>query len=119
MPQNAHNRGAVPLLSPFLTFCTIELYNWSMSKRQKRLERLRRNPKNVSLDNLRRVLEDYGFEHKHTVGSHHTFSYTVGGETKLFTVPFARPIKPVYVKRALKIVDQIIQEQGEDEPEEE
>ena len=89
-----------------------------MSKRDKRLERVRRNPKNVSLDKLRLLLEDYGFQYQGTTGSHYTFSYTLGGETKLFTVPFRRPVKRVYVELALKLIDRIIEEQGEDEPEE-
>lgn len=89
-----------------------------MSKRKKRLERIRQNPNNVSLNDLRLVLEDYGFEYKQSVGSHYTFSYVLGGQTKLFVVPFRRPVKPIYVKRALKLIDQIIEEQGEDEPEE-
>ncbi len=89
-----------------------------MSKRKKRLERLRQNPNNVSLDGLRRVLEDYGFEYRQTVGSHYTFTYILEGETRLFTVPFRRPVKPVYVKRAIKLIDQIIEEQGEDESDE-
>ncbi|MFN8562163.1 MAG: type II toxin-antitoxin system HicA family toxin [Anaerolineae bacterium] len=85
-----------------------------MSKRRKRLERICQNPKNVSLDELRHVLEDYGFEYRQTVGSHHIFSYFLGGQSKLLVVPFKRPLKPIYVKRALKVIDQIIQEQGED-----
>ena len=89
-----------------------------MSKRKKRLERIRQNPKNVSLDDLRLVLEDYGFEYKQTVGSHYTFSYILGGQVELFVVPFRRPVMPVYVKRAIKLIDQIIEEQGEDEPDE-
>lgn len=88
-----------------------------MSKRRKRLERIRQNPNNVSLDSLRRVLEDYGFVYRQTVGSHYTFTYILAGETKLFVVPFRRPLKPVYVKRAVRLIDAIIQEQGEDEPE--
>ncbi|MCI0348500.1 MAG: hypothetical protein L0Z53_03655, partial [Acidobacteriales bacterium] len=80
-----------------------------MSKRKKRLERIRQNPNNVSLNDLRLVLEDYGFEYKQSVGSHYTFSYVLGGQTKLFVVPFRRPVKPIYVKRALKLIDQIIE----------
>ena len=34
-----------------------------MSKRQMRLERLRRNLNDVSLEELQRVLEDYGFDY--------------------------------------------------------
>jgi hypothetical protein len=89
-----------------------------MTKRQKRLQRIRQNSNNVSLDDLRKVLEDYGFEYRQTVGSHFTFSYVIGGQTKLFVVPFRRPIKPIYVKRALKIIDEVIQERGANEPDE-
>lgn len=88
-----------------------------MSKRQKRLARIRQNPQNVSLDDLRRVLEDYGFEYKQTVGSHYTFSVVIGERTKLLVVPFRRPIKAVYVKKALKMIDEIIELEGApDEP---
>jgi predicted RNA binding protein YcfA (HicA-like mRNA interferase family) len=76
-----------------------------MSKREKRLARLRRNPNDVSFDQLRRVLEDYGFEYRQTEGSHYHFSYTLGGATKVYSVPFRRPVKDVYVKRALKVID--------------
>lgn len=89
-----------------------------MSKRQKRLERIRQNPHNVSLEDLRTILEDFGFIYRQTVGSHYTFSYTIAGQTKLFVVPFKRPIKTVYVKRAIKLIDALIQEQGEDESDE-
>jgi predicted RNA binding protein YcfA (HicA-like mRNA interferase family) len=89
-----------------------------LSKRQKRLERIRQNPHNVSLEALRQVLEDYGFEYRQTVGSHYTFGYKLSGQTKLFVVPFKRPVKMVYVKRAVKLIDALIQEQGEDESDE-
>jgi predicted RNA binding protein YcfA (HicA-like mRNA interferase family) len=87
-----------------------------VSKRRKRLERIRQNATNVSLEDLRRVLEDYGFQYKHATGSHYSFSYILDRQTKLFVVPFRRPLKPIYVKQAIKLIDQIIQEQGEDEP---
>ncbi|MBZ0299848.1 MAG: type II toxin-antitoxin system HicA family toxin [Anaerolineae bacterium] len=87
-----------------------------MSKRQKRLERLRQNPNNVSLSDLQRVLEDYGFLHRKTTGSHYSYTYELGEETHLFVVPFRRPVKPIYIKQALKIIDRIVEERGEDEP---
>jgi len=90
-----------------------------MSKRRKRLERIRQNPTNVSLETLRRVLEDYGFQFKHATGSHYVFSYTLASETKLFVIPFKRPVKIIYIKQALKLIDRVVQEQGEDEPDEE
>ncbi|MBN1310808.1 MAG: type II toxin-antitoxin system HicA family toxin [Anaerolineae bacterium] len=90
-----------------------------MSKREKRLERIRRNPNNVTLGALRQVLEDYGFEYKHTTGSHFTFCVKVGGVDHLLVVPFRRPVKALYVRKAIKLVESIIEERGmdADEPE--
>lgn len=67
-----------------------------MSKRKKRLERLRQNPKNVSFEDLQLVLEDYGFKLKRSSGSHHSFQLTISGEVRLLVVPYRRPVKPVY-----------------------
>ena len=61
------------------------------------------------------MLDDYGFEYKQTVGSHYTFSYLLNGRTRLLVIPFKRPLKPIYVKRAIKAIDELIQEHGEDE----
>jgi hypothetical protein len=56
---------------------------------------------------------------KQSVGSHHTYYLVIDGATKLFVVPFHRPIKAVYVKKALKLIDQVIaqgiEETNEDE----
>ncbi len=88
-----------------------------MSKRQKRLSRIRQNPNNVSLDDLRVVLEDYGFEYKQTVGSHYTFSVRIGETTKLLVVPFRRPVKVAYIKKALQLIDEVIaSKEVDDEP---
>lgn len=84
-----------------------------MTKREKRLQRIRDNPKNVTLEELRIVLEEHGIIYRKTVGSHFTFSYVVEGQTKLLVVPFKRPIKPVYVKKALQVIDAILAERDE------
>lgn len=57
---------------------------------------------------------DFGFVFKQSVGSHHTYYVVVAGVTKLFVVPFHRPVKAVYIKKALKLIDQVIA-QGVDE----
>ncbi|HRF95332.1 MAG TPA: type II toxin-antitoxin system HicA family toxin [Aggregatilineales bacterium] len=58
-----------------------------MSKRQKRLQKLRQNPKNVSFDELRVVLEDFGFELVRSNGSHHSFNAIINGEPRLLLYP--------------------------------
>ncbi len=78
-----------------------------MSKREKRLQRILQNPKNVSFGDLRKVLEDYGFVLDRSSGSHHSFKVEIKGEFRLFVVPYRRPLKPVYVKEALKLIEEI------------
>lgn len=78
-----------------------------MSKREKRLQRLRQNPNNVSFEELRQVLEDHGFVLERSSGSHRIFQLRVGDETILFVVPYRKPIKPIYVKDAVGLIDEI------------
>jgi predicted RNA binding protein YcfA (HicA-like mRNA interferase family) len=66
-----------------------------MTKRKKRLERLRQNPSNVSFADLQIVLEDFGFELERSSGSHHSFKVRIRGEYQLLVVPYSRPVKPV------------------------
>jgi predicted RNA binding protein YcfA (HicA-like mRNA interferase family) len=60
---------------------------------------------------LRIVLEDYGFTLERSSGSHHSFQVKIGGEFRLFVVPYSRPIKSVYVRDAIELIDEIIAEQ--------
>ncbi len=80
-----------------------------MAKRDERPQRLRQNPRNVSLDELRQVLEDYGFWLDRIVGSHHIFRAEVGGQVWKVVIPFNKPIKIIYVKQALQAIDEINQ----------
>jgi predicted RNA binding protein YcfA (HicA-like mRNA interferase family) len=77
-----------------------------MTKREKRLQKLRQNPNNVSFDELRQVLEAEGFVLDHARGSHYIFRIESGAEVLTVVIPFARPVKPVYVRQALTIIDQ-------------
>ena len=88
-----------------------------MAKRDKRLQKLRQNPKNVSLDELRQVLENYGFWLDGVVGSHYIFRANFGERVWKLTIPYNKPIKIIYVKQALVAIDQISQLSSlEDDP---
>ncbi len=78
-----------------------------MVKRDKRLEKLRQNPKNVSLDEFRKVLEDHGFYLDRIVGSHHIFRAETGNRVWKVVVPYHKPIKIIYVRQALEAIDEI------------
>lgn len=87
-----------------------------MTKRQKRLERLRQNPKNVKFDELLQILEDYGFYLDRVVGSHYSFKRAE--HDTIFVCPFRRPtVKTIYVKKALALIDDIIEAESLSETE--
>lgn len=77
------------------------------SRRQKRRQKIAQNPKNVRFEDLRRLLEDYDFELKRSKGSHHSFVGYVGGEKVSVVIPYRRPLKEVYVKKVLDILNEI------------
>ncbi len=64
-----------------------------MAKRDKRLEKLRQNPRDVTFEELKHVLLDYGFEHVRTSGSQHTFIAVMRDQDWRLTIPFHRPVK--------------------------
>jgi predicted RNA binding protein YcfA (HicA-like mRNA interferase family) len=88
------------------------------TKRAKRLQKMRRNPKNVRRDELDQVLRDYEFSPDFTAGSHITYRHPGGAR---ITVATHGPHVPTYiVKQALKAIDALnaIDEDDEDEIEE-
>lgn len=70
-----------------------------MSKREKREEKIRRTPANVSLEDFEAIINHYGYieagakHHKAVIGD---YSMTYKREN---------PVKPVYVKQLLKFID--------------
>ena len=87
-----------------------------MTRREKRRQKIEQNPRQVMFSDLRRLLEDYGFVLKRTRGSHHSFVHEGGDRKRLLVVPYKKPLNPVYVRKALALIDQIEVEQNvEDE----
>jgi predicted RNA binding protein YcfA (HicA-like mRNA interferase family) len=78
-------------------------------RRQKRRRKIAQSPNNIRFGELRALLEDYGFDLKRTKGSHHSFIGYVGDEKVSVVIPYHRPLKSVYVKRVLKLIDEIEQ----------
>lgn len=75
-----------------------------MTKRNKLIQRLRNNNKNVSFNELDNLLIGFGFE-KTSKGSH--FVYKKPGCRPL-TLPYRTPfVLPVYVNQVLKLIDEL------------
>lgn len=75
-----------------------------MSKKQKRKEAIRRNPRGVRPDELEQVLFDAGFTRDKGKGDHR--NYNLGGWD--FTLDYGKdPVKKVYVEQVIAMLDQI------------
>lgn len=75
-----------------------------MSTKDKLLAKLRQNPKNIRPEELEQVLLWLGFEKREGRGSHIVYKR---GEYRL-TVPYKKPfLKPIYIKLALEIIDEL------------
>ncbi|MDX2137039.1 MAG: type II toxin-antitoxin system HicA family toxin [Chloroflexota bacterium] len=79
-----------------------------MSKRQKRLGRIRQNPKNVMIEDLQQVLEDHGFVLDRVTGSHYIFQCEKEKRLWTLVIPLNKPVKVTYVKAATAAIDEIL-----------
>lgn len=71
-----------------------------VSQRDKLIKKLENNPKNVSFETIKTVLEGHGWYLDRVSGSHHTFAK----DDETITIPYRKPIKEFYVKLALKAI---------------
>jgi len=79
-----------------------------MTKREKRLERIRQNPSGWTIDELEQIMLDYDIKYLRSKGSHRRYFYVLGGRKKQITVPVDKPIKPIYVKLVREVIEEII-----------
>lgn len=82
------------MIASHLTLALLRTEKFIMAKRDKRLQKARNNPKGVSFDDLRGILENHGFNLDHATGSHHIFEHD-------------KTVKPVYVKQVLATIDKL------------
>jgi len=85
-----------------------------MARKANKLTRYKNNPQDVSFEELKSLLESYGFEVKnYSGGSHYTVShkkYSVIGMMEPNTIPMKKPhVLSVYVNRAIKWIEKVIE----------
>ncbi len=75
-----------------------------MTKRDKLIERVRRNPRSIRFDEIETLLLSLGFVKRQRGSSHAMF--TLDGYQVV--VPYRKPtVKPVYVQLVLALLDEI------------
>jgi hypothetical protein len=66
------------------------------------LERMRANPQDWRIEDLKVVADKHSIQYRQHGTSHVVFRHATAG---LVTVPSARPIKPVYVRQFVALID--------------
>jgi hypothetical protein len=77
----------------------------AMNTATKLLAAMRQNPKDWGMAKLLTVAKQYGIEVRSTGGSHYVFSHSSVRDP--LSVPAHRPIKAIYIKRFVALIDQI------------
>lgn len=70
-----------------------------MAKIEKLIAKMKRNPKGISFDEIKKVLEHHGYIEVRVSGSHHHFRNEQG---LLTTIKRKNPVSPAAVKDALE-----------------
>lgn len=76
-----------------------------MTALDKLVRRMRNNPRDWRIEDIEKVAEHYGFRCRKTSGSHVTFSHAALED--ILTVPAHKPVKPVYVRKLLTMMDEV------------
>ena len=74
-----------------------------MSKKDKLIDVIKNNPKNVKFEDLKKILLHIGYKAINRGGSHYVF--TKKDRTSL-TIPYKRPVKIIYVKQVIQIIEE-------------
>lgn len=74
-----------------------------MSKKHKILKKMRNNPTDWQIKDLESLALNYGISVRKGKGSHVSFSHP--NSVEIITVPAHRPIKPIYIKKFITLID--------------
>ncbi len=76
-----------------------------MGRKEKLLEKIKNNPRDVRFEEIDKLLSYYGFVKRNTGGSHNVYKHE---ELPLrLSIPFNRPIRRPYIEEALKAIESL------------
>lgn len=76
-----------------------------MATISKLLEKMRHNPRDWRIEQLEIIAKHYGITIRKSGGSHVVFDHPQWVE--LLCIPAHRPIKPIYIKKLLVLIDML------------
>ena len=68
------------------------------------LAKMRRNPRDWRIEDLKTLADQMGIDHDQAGTSHVVFRHSVAGR---LSVPARRPVKPVYIRLFLDLIDRL------------
>lgn len=74
-----------------------------MTTTHKLLAKMRHNPRDWRIEELETIAKYYGINVRKSGGSHFVFDHPEWVE--LLSIPSRRPIKPIYVKKLVSLID--------------
>ncbi|MCP4698172.1 MAG: addiction module toxin, HicA family [Gammaproteobacteria bacterium] len=74
-----------------------------MTRQNKLYEKMRANPRDWRVEQLKHLADAYGLVYRQPGTSHVTFRHPDGAK---LTVPAHSPIKPVYIKKFLRLLQE-------------
>lgn len=80
-----------------------------MNTATKLLESMRNNPRDWRIEQLHTVARQFDITIRSEGGSHHVFTHEA--VIDIVSVPAHRPIKPVYVRQFVALVDKVKEQQ--------
>ena len=78
-----------------------------MTRATKILEQMKANPRDWRIESLKSVADALGLAHRQPGGSHVIFRHPNGA---MLSVPARRPIKPVYIQKFVRLVEEGVAE---------
>jgi len=88
-----------------LIFDTILSIIVGVGKAEKLLAKMRNNPRDWVLNDVNTVCSQFGLEIRTGKGSHHVVSHS--SVATMVTIPAHRPIKPIYIKKLVELIDRV------------
>lgn len=76
---------------------------------EKLYEKIKKNPRDVKFEEIDKLLINYGgFKRRDGKGSHYVYKHPMLTDIKDYlTIPKAKPVKQVYILKALKLLDKV------------
>ena len=78
-----------------------------MARSTKTLAQMKVNPLDWRMESLKSVADAYGLVYRQPGGSHVIFRHPNGA---MLSVPARRPIKPIYIKKFVRLIEEGIAE---------